>query len=176
MDPIAEEQYSNLELNVASLPAYEEVKLHSLAPNFLLKLNIGTGISMLFFFAAWITAYFFLTDYRVYLWSGAIVLLIMFSWSFYSNLQLRKRNGYALREKDVIYRRGFLFEKTTIVPFNRIQHVSVERSFLDKILNLATLKVFTAGGSGSDVSIPGLKPENATSLKEEISARISGHV
>jgi membrane protein YdbS with pleckstrin-like domain len=176
MDPITEEQFSNMDLDVASLPAFEEVKLHSMAPNFLLKLNIGTLISMLFLVSGWTVSYFLLEEFRFYVWLAAIVIVLMFSWSFFSNLQLMKRNGYALREKDVIYRRGFLFEKTTVVPFNRIQHVSVERSVLDKLLNLATLKVFTAGGSGSDVSISGLKPGTATSLKEEISARISGHV
>ena len=86
-----------------------------------------------------------------------------------------KRCGYALREQDIIFKRGFLFERTTIVPFNRIQHVSVERSFLDKVLNISTLKVFTAGGSGSDISIPGIIPETATSLKEEVSVRIYNH-
>lgn len=86
-----------------------------------------------------------------------------------------RRSGYALREQDIIYKRGFLFERITIVPFNRIQHVSVERSFLDKILNISSVKVFTAGGSGSDISIPGIYPDTATSVKEEISARIYNH-
>ncbi|GAB2770713.1 PH domain-containing protein [Salinimicrobium soli] len=175
MDPIAKEEFSNIKLNVASLPAYEEVQLHSLAPKFLWKLNIGTLISALFFLVVLTVAFTFFEPFRPYLWFAAAVWILLFGWSFFSNIQLMKRNGYALREKDVIYKRGFLFEKTTIVPFNRIQHVSVERSFLDKLLNLATLKVYTAGGSGSDVSVPGLFPDNATSLKEEISARISGH-
>lgn len=175
MDPVTQSDFSNLELDVASLPKYEQVELHSLSRKYLVKLHINTTISLLFFMGGLLAAYIFLQDYKlwVYLLFGFFVL--MFGWSYFSNYQLQKRNGYSLRERDVIYRRGFLFEKVTVVPFNRIQHVSVERNFLDKILNLSTLKIFTAGGSGSDVNIPGLQPETATTLKEEVSQRIAAH-
>lgn len=90
-----------------------------------------------------------------------------------SQLSSTKRNGYAIRERDIIFKRGFIYKKTTIVPFNRVQHVSIERDFPDKILGISTLRLFTAGGSGSDISIPGLIPQIANNMKEEISKRIS---
>lgn len=176
MDPIAEDKFSNLQIEVAALPRYEEVELTSLAPNYLLKRHINTFISMMVFAGILGGIYFFVSDdFPLYAFWGVGIVLVVILWSFYTNVQLMKRNGYALRELDIIYRRGFLFEKITVVPFNRVQHVSVERSLLDKMLNLSTLKVFTAGGSGSDVNIPGLNPETATSLKEEISERIARH-
>ncbi|MFD0975787.1 PH domain-containing protein [Salinimicrobium gaetbulicola] len=175
MDSIAEDKFSNLSIEVASLPRYEEAGLTSLAPNYLLKRNINTLISLLVFSAILAVVYFFLSDFPFYVFLGGGVFLVIIGWSFFTNFQLMKRNGYSLRELDIIYKRGFLFEKTTVVPFDRVQHVSVERSLLDKFLNLSTLKVFTAGGSGSDVNIPGLKPGIATSLKEEISERIARH-
>lgn len=175
MDSVTKGDFSNLELDIASLPKYEEVELYPLSENYILKLNISTTISLLFFAVGLFVAYFFLQNYEVYFWVLVGFFVLLFGWSFFVNFQLAKRNGYSLRERDVIYRRGFVFEKITVVPFNRIQHVSVERNFLDKILNLSSLKVFTAGGSGSDVNIPGLKPETATALKEEISQRIANH-
>lgn len=175
MDSVTKGDFSNLELDVTSLPKYEEVELYPLSENYVLKLNISTAISLLFFAGGLWAAYFFLQNYEIYFWLLAGFFVLLFGWSFFVNFQLAKRNGYSLRERDVIYRRGFVFEKVTIVPFNRIQHVSVERNFLDKILNLSSLKVFTAGGSGSDVNIPGLQPETATALKEEISQRIANH-
>lgn len=175
MDPITKGDFSNLELDVTSLPQYEEVKLHSLSGKYLLKLHINTTISFLFFMGGLVVAYFFLQQYQLLFWLLFCFFVFLFGWSYFVNFQLQKRNGYRLRERDVIYRRGFIFEKVTVVPFNRIQHVSVERNFLDKILNLSTLKVFTAGGSGSDVNIPGLPPDAATALKEEISQRIAAH-
>ncbi|MGB7785626.1 MAG: PH domain-containing protein [Salinimicrobium sp.] len=174
MDPV--DHFSNLQVDVSSLPKYEEVELLPLAPKYLLKLHISTTISFLFFMGGAVIAYSFLQDFRGYLLVLMLLFFVIFGWSYFSNYQLMKRNGYALRQKDIIFRRGFLFQKTTVVPFNRIQHVSVERGVIDKALNLATLKIYTAGGSGSDLSIPGLLPETAFSLKEELSNRMSGHV
>lgn len=176
MDPIASQNFSNFEVDVASLPQYEEVKLHPISKKYLIKLQIGTAISFLFFSIGIFVAHLFLPpNIQNYLVAAGILLVLIFGWSIFNNLMYVKRSGYALREQDIIFKRGFLFERTTVVPFNRIQHVSVERSFLDKLLNISTVKVFTAGGSGSDISIPGIIPLTATSLKEEISARIYNH-
>lgn len=176
MDPVTSSEFSNFELEVASLPNFEEVKLHPVSKKYLVKLQVGTAISVLFFAVGLFLGYTFLSpQLHVYLNWAVILLVILFSWSIFNNSMYVKRSGYALREQDIIFQRGFLFEKTTVVPFNRIQHVTVERSFLDKMLNIASLKVFTAGGSGSDVSVPGIRPETATSLKGEISGRIYKH-
>ena len=176
MDPIAAENFSNFELEVASLPKFEEVKLHPISKKYLVKLQVGTTISFLFFAVGIFLGYSFLpAEFHNYFLWAAIVIFLLFGWSFFNNVMYVKRSGYALREQDIVFKRGFLFERTTVVPFNRIQHVTVERSFMDKMLNIATIKVFTAGGSGSDVSVPGIKPATASSVKEEISGRIYKH-
>lgn len=168
--------FANLQVDVSSLPKYEEVELQPLVPKYLLKLHINTTISLLFLMGGAVIAYSLLEDFRDYLLFLILLLFLIFGWSYFSNYQLMKRSGYALRQKDMIFTHGFLFQKSTVVPFNRIQHVSVERGVMDKLLNLATLKIFTAGGSGSDLSIPGLLPATAFSLKEELSYRMSNHV
>lgn len=175
MDPVNSEQFSNFQVTVNSLPHYEEVSLQPLSSKYLVKLQLSTLFSLLFFGTGLIVAYFLLPNFRSYVYLAGIFILLIFGWTLFNNIMYVRKSGYALREKDIIFRRGFLFERSTVVPFNRIQHVSVERSFLDKVLKLSTLKVFTAGGSGSDISIPGILPQTATSVKEEISARISAH-
>lgn len=176
MDPVTTQDFSNFELDVASLPKFEEVKLHPISKKYLVKLQVGTTISFLFFAVGIFLGYSFLpAEFHNYLLWATIVIVLLFGWSFFNNVMYVRRSGYTLREQDIIFKRGFLFERTTVVPFNRIQHVSVERSFLDKMLNIATIKVFTAGGSGSDLSVPGINPEIASSVKEEISARIFNH-
>ena len=176
MDPIASSEFSNFELKVANLPRVEEVQLHPISGKYLVKLQVGTTLSFLFFMLAIFFGFRFIpSEFDSYLTWAASVVILLFLWSVFNNVMYVRRSGYALREQDIIFKRGFLFEKTTVVPFNRIQHVSVERSILDKMLNISTLKIFTAGGSGSDVSVPGIKPETATSVKEEISGRIYKH-
>ena len=176
MDSVSAENFSNLELDVNSLPRFEDVKLQPISKKYLLKMQIGTLISLIVFAVGLTVAFFFSPkEVHPYLWMAVVLVGLIFCWSFFNNIMYVKRSGYALREQDIIFKRGFLFERTTVVPFNRIQHVSVERSFLDKILKISTVKVFTAGGSGSDINIPGINPDTATSVKEEISARIYDH-
>ena len=176
MDSLETEQFSNFQLEVESLPKFEEEKLQPISGKYLVKLQIGTVTSFLFFAIGLIVAFYFSPpQVHKWLWWGVAFLAVILAWTFFNNVMYIRRSGYGLREQDIIFKRGFLFERTTAVPFNRIQHVSVERSFLDKMLNIATVKVFTAGGSGSDISVPGLDPATATSVKEEISSRIYKH-
>lgn len=177
MASVEKNTFENNPLDTDALPKFEAVGLTRLSPKYLIKMNIGTGIFMLICFVGLSIAYIvfpeFVQNYLIYI---IVVLILYFSWSFISNYQLQKRTGYALRERDIIFTRGFLFERTTVIPFNRVQHVSTNRGVLDKILGLSTLNIFTAGGSGSDISISGLLPNKADNLKEALSVRMSAHV
>ena len=79
-----------------------------------------------------------------------------------------KRSGYALREHDLAFRRGVIFRKQVILPFNRIQHVEVSSGPLQRRFGLASLKCFTAGGAAVDLQIVGLRKNDAEKLRELI--------
>ncbi|MFW5760855.1 MAG: PH domain-containing protein [Cyclobacteriaceae bacterium] len=83
------------------------------------------------------------------------------------------RKGYLIREKDISFQRGLIIYKLTTVPFNRIQHVEVIQGFLPGLFKLSAVKIYTAGGSSSDLFISGLPEEVAKSLKAFLSERIS---
>lgn len=83
------------------------------------------------------------------------------------------KKGYLLREKDISYKTGLIFYKQISVTFNRIQHVEVSQGILAKMFGLSSVKIFTAGGSASDLSIPGLLTSDAQKLKTFISEKIS---
>lgn len=176
MDSVEKEFFKNEVLEIDSLPKYEEVELHSFAPKYLLKKNISTAIWIVIIAIALTIAYAVAEEFRIFVPYVMVGFILIFAWSFFANYQWFKKSGYSVRERDIIYKRGFLFEKATVVPFNRVQHVSTNRGVLDKMLELSTLNVFTAGGSGSDVALPGLTPATADSLKEALAARMSGHV
>ncbi|GHA29860.1 hypothetical protein GCM10007103_08920 [Salinimicrobium marinum] len=176
MDSIEQGIFNNEVLEINALPRHEEAELNSFAPKYLLKRNISTTIWLIIITAGIFIAYNFAEIFRIFAPFIAGAFMLLFIWSYYSNYQWFRKSGYAVREHDMIFKRGFLFEKTTVVPFNRVQHVSTNRGVMDKMLNLSSLNVFTAGGSGSDVALPGLLPETANSLKEALAARMSGHV
>lgn len=73
-----------------------------------------------------------------------------------------------MREKDIIYTKGLLWQTRTSIPFNRIQHAEVKQGPIERMFSLHSLKVFTAGGDSSDLVIPGLEEENASRIKEYI--------
>ena len=171
MDSI-DEDFSNEQLDLATLPQYESVAFSSVSSRYLIKMNIQTGILMLVLFIMLGVLWFFQLNQ---LQTGIIlgIISMAFIFRFWNNYKLLQSLGYALRDKDVIYKRGFIFNKSTIIPFNRVQHASISRGIWDKILGISSLNIFTAGGSGSDITIPALDPEMAVRLKETIAVKIS---
>jgi hypothetical protein len=102
---------------------------------------------------------------------SAIAILILYS-VVISILGFPKK-GYLLRERDISYKTGLIYYKQISVTFNRIQHVEVSQGILGKLFGLSSVKIFTAGGSASDLSIPGLLTADAQKLKAFISEKIS---
>lgn len=82
--------------------------------------------------------------------------------------------GYAIRSHDVLYKWGVIRRWRTILPIARIQHLETHRSAIQRPLGLATLLLYTAGGSSADMAIPGLELETAYSLRDLILSRIHG--
>jgi uncharacterized protein len=83
------------------------------------------------------------------------------------------KKGYLLRERDISYKTGLIYYKQISVTFNRIQHVELSQGILGKLFHLSSVKIYTAGGNASDLSIPGLNVSDAQKLKAFISEKIS---
>ncbi|WP_435364287.1 PH domain-containing protein [Haloarchaeobius sp. DYHT-AS-18] len=72
-------------------------------------------------------------------------------------------------ESDSLYlERGVITRVETAVPYVRVQHVDTQRSPIDRALGLSRVVVYTAGSRGADVSVPGLTPERARRLRNEL--------
>jgi membrane protein YdbS with pleckstrin-like domain len=96
------------------------------------------------------------------IWSAwAIVLAALIAWP---TIALPKR-GYVVRDKDILFRKGVVWRSVTAVPYNRIQHVETSNTPLDRKFDLATLQLFTAGGSSGDLKIDGLAANTAEQLR-----------
>lgn len=82
-----------------------------------------------------------------------------------------RKRSYALRERDLTYKKGWIFSTMITIPFNRIQHTEISRGPIERKFDLSTLKIYTAGGSTSDLSIPGLETDEAEQLKEFVAKK-----
>ncbi len=74
---------------------------------------------------------------------------------------------YEIRERDLFLSHGALFFVLTLIPFDRIQYVETHQGPLDLAVGLMQLVVYTAAGRAA--RIPGLAPQEAGSLREELS-------
>lgn len=84
-----------------------------------------------------------------------------------------RRWRYEVRERDLFLSKGFLFFRTTLIPFDRIQYVENHQGPVDRIFGLTQLAVYTAGGRAG--RIPGLGIPEAERVREELS-RVAGTI
>lgn len=54
---------------------------------------------------------------------------------------------YFIGEDRIEIIHGIFFTKRTLIPINRIQHLKIEQGILQKRFDLATVDIYTAGGS-----------------------------
>ncbi|MFP4527121.1 MAG: PH domain-containing protein [Candidatus Kapaibacterium sp.] len=79
-----------------------------------------------------------------------------------------KRWMFSVDDREIIIQRGVLTHIYTIAPIVRIQHIDVEQSLLDRMLQLGKLIVYTAGTRGVDLTIPGLPIDYAEMLRDQL--------
>jgi membrane protein YdbS with pleckstrin-like domain len=83
-----------------------------------------------------------------------------------------QRLAFALHPTMLQVVRGWLFHTDTMVPLVRVQHIDVTRGPLDKAFGTASLIVHTAGTHNNIVTLPGLAPERASAIRDEIRQHI----
>ena len=159
------EDFTNSTVSFDTLPKFESVPFQSLNKNYLNVVYLSNAIFSVFL-AVVLTLMIIFNDFvrdNVVLWVAALVgVIALLFWL--SNIIFRKK-GYALREKDILFRKGILSTTTTVIPFNRIQHVALHEGVFSRMYQLSELQIFTAGGSSSDLHIPGLPKEEAERIK-----------
>lgn len=166
--------FSNLQLDTRELPRARDLTLNSLPEEYrreiivqsLITLGILTVISL-------IPQLIFVIDPLVRRWLLLIPTLVLALGGLITALLLirYRHKGYAMREHDIVFRAGLFWRKTTVLPFNRIQHAEVTHGPLQRRFGLATLKFFTAGGASVDLNIEGLRSADAEALREDILLR-----
>ena len=169
--------FENSPIDLEQLPQIETVPFESLAPAYPKVSHIGNTIFFSILAIILILVFIFteIREQPVLPWalpSAWLFWLAFATWLVNKTYQIQ---GYAIREKDIIYRSGVFFRRTTVIPFNRVQHCEVKQGPIERLFNMRTLEVYTAGGQSSDLSIPGLSGDLAEQLKEFIIKRTAAH-
>jgi len=162
------QNFSNPSLALDEIPRHQNLELLQVNPGFKTIMLIERTILLLVLFSGFTIAvfYFHVTTKPLlivggYLLLGALLGVLLFTaGKAFSNM------GYALRKHDLVFRKGWLFEKLHIIPLKKIQHCQVKRGPLERRFGLASLKIFTAGGAGADITLSGLMQTDAERLKD----------
>lgn len=166
--------FTNNSIEIAQLPKFEEVQLNKLHPDYFKVIIIKRIIFSLVLIIALAAFSYFkssLFSNQVWLIFG-IILFVLIGFSFFYAKICFRNKGFALREHDVIFKSGVISETTTIVTNNRVQHVALHQGLLSRFFGLASIELFTAGGSSSDLKINGLLLDDAKKIKESVSVKI----
>ena len=106
-------------------------------------------------------------------WSEGWILGTAVAALFVLSLTLTPRRvraiGYLLRDDDLLFRRGVLFQRFVAVPYGRMQLVDISRGPITRAFGLAELKFVTAAAS-SGVLIPGIPLAEAEELRDHLVA------
>lgn len=162
--------FDNPEVSLDSLPAMESVRWQPLAARYRGELVLGHAL----FLAAAMVVVFGSSALGMNRMPMSLLPAALGYAAIHTGLAAvwavlaLKHKGYALRRHDILYKSGVIWRRTTALPFNRIQHVETTSGVLDRLFGLASIVIYTAGGTGGDLKIHGLESGHAERLREHI--------
>ena len=75
---------------------------------------------------------------------------------------------FKLEEDRILIRQGFVKRTALDLPFDRVQGINVERSLVDRILGLVTVRLDTAGTATAEGRLPAVNTELADWLRNRV--------
>lgn len=166
-----EENFTNEQVFSATLPRIEDVQYEPIPKPALYVNFIVIGVIFMIILLIASLVVIFVEDAAPYSLPVLGGILMLFGFIFYAEHKAFSFRGFALREHDIMFRSGWLWKSTIIIPYSRVQHIELNQGPIDKLFDLATITIFTAGGSSSDLEIDGLGPDQAANVKAFIIAR-----
>ena len=103
----------------------------------------------------------------VWVWIVPAALAVIFIVSLALTPRRVRAIGYQLRDDDLLFCRGLLFQRFVAVPYGRMQLVDINRGPVARALGLSELKLVTAAAA-SGVVIPGLFEADAEELRDRL--------
>lgn len=166
------ENFTNDTIDTTQLPRFEEVQFTPLHPSYwkvilvnisILFVMLGAGMGAMLVFVEELAGYGLQLAATFAILLGLTVL--------FSRISFAKR-GFAFRTHDVLYRSGIIATSTIVIPYNRVQHVALHEGLVSRYFGLAKVEIFTAGGSSSDIEIPGIEKIQAENIKQLLMGKI----
>lgn len=167
--------FENLEVDPSALPRVEEVSYHPLEPRFVYVLVIQTLMAWTVVLGlTWFVYLMMEAPERMglfYILSAVIILLATVNLSWLK--RACRQRGFAVRQRDITYKKGIIISRVISVPYNKIQQVTVSQNIVFRLVGLYTLKLHSAAQISDGVNVFGLTKEQAEGIKALILEKIS---
>ncbi|KAA9089452.1 PH domain-containing protein [Microbacterium radiodurans] len=138
---------------------------HQISRKYLIVQLIGNGFWLVVILAA-VVAFVLWLDQPWAFIPGVVVAVLLLATMAVLPRQVRSI-GYQLREDDLVFRRGILWQRMVAVPYGRMQLVDITHGPLDRGFGIAQLKFVTAAAA-TGVTIPGLTQQAAEALRDHL--------
>ena len=140
---------------------------HQISPKYVRVQFISTGSFLLVVVAA--TLVLTLLMHQTWAWIPGGILTVILVWTLAILPRQARSIGYQLRDDDLVFRRGILWQRFVAVPYDRMQLVDITHGPLDRGFGIAQLKFVTAAAT-TGVVIPGLEQQTAETLRDHLIA------
>lgn len=138
---------------------------HQISPKYVKVQFISSGSFLLVVIAA--TLVLTLLMHQLWAWIPGVIMTVIIGWTLAILPRQARSIGYQLREDDLVFRRGILWQRFVAVPYGRMQLIDITHGPLDRGFGIAQLKFVTAAAA-TGVTIPGLEQATAETLRDHL--------
>ena len=159
--------FENQQLEV--LPQHQQIIFKPLAAKALLHAQLNWLLFYIPLMAVLAAICFFNKGFADFAQTPLLIVLpIILVISLLYNIVSIRLKGVAMREHDIAYRKGVIWQQVTILPFSRVQHTEIHRGPLERKMGLASLRLYSAGGMSADLNIGGLSHDDCKDIRQFI--------
>lgn len=138
---------------------------HQISPKYVVSQTVQNAIFAAIVVVAMLVVGLVLDQPWVW-WPGGAMLAFTIATQIVLPRQARAL-GYVLREDDIVFRKGILWQRVVAVPYGRMQLVDITHGPMDRAFGIAKLKMVTAAAT-TGVEIPGLSQPAAEALRDTL--------
>jgi membrane protein YdbS with pleckstrin-like domain len=143
--------------------ALDDGAWHQISPKYVIVQLISTGTMLLIVVAAMLVVGLVFDQRWAFIPGGILTVILV--WTLAIMPRQARSIGYRLRQDDLVFRRGILWQRLVAVPYGRMQLVDITHGPLDRGFGIAQLKLVTAAAA-TGVVIPGLPQRAAEDLRD----------
>ena len=152
---------------ITDLPQHKSIEFKALADKALLHAQLNWLVFYIPFSAILAAiCYFnenFANNMQTYLLIGMPILILISMLYIVASIKLQ---GVAMRQHDIAFKKGIIWQRVTILPLARVQHIEIHRGPIERKLGLASLKLYSAGGMSADLQVSGLTHTDCKNMRQ----------